>query len=44
MEDLKTYIPGFGFIITSWDGSEQRIIPDSELFGDSEENVEASNE
>ncbi len=24
-EDLKTYIPGVGFLVTSWDGSESRI-------------------
>ena len=28
MEDHKTYIPGIGFLVTSYDGSECRIIPE----------------
>jgi hypothetical protein len=30
-EDLKTYIPGVGFLVTSWDGSEGFIVPEAEL-------------
>lgn len=26
-EDHKTYIPGVGFLVTAWDGSESRIFP-----------------
>lgn len=26
-EDHKTYIPGVGFLVTSWDGSESGIFP-----------------
>lgn len=26
-EDHKTYIPGVGFLVTSWDGSESAIFP-----------------
>lgn len=31
MEDHKTFIPGVGLLITSWDGSESRIVPIEEL-------------
>jgi hypothetical protein len=32
-EDQKTFIPGVGLLITSWDGSESRLIPIAELAG-----------
>ncbi len=43
MEDLKTYIPGVGWLVTSWDGSESRIIPEDrfELSDDEIANVVA---
>jgi hypothetical protein len=29
-EDHKTFIPGVGFLVTSWDGSESHIFPINE--------------
>lgn len=30
-EDHKTYIPGVGFLVTSWDGAESHIFPIEDL-------------
>ena len=42
-EDLKTYIPGVGFLVTSWDGSESRIFPIDEAV-ETEEETDADTE
>jgi len=42
-EDLKTYIPGVGWLVTRWDGSESYIVPEDrfELSDDEIANVMA---
>jgi hypothetical protein len=39
-EDHKTYIPGVGFLVTSWDGSESNLFPINEEVEEQEEENE----
>ena len=41
-EDLKTFIPGVGLLVTSWDGSEGGIFPIEEMAEVAEAEVKAA--